>query len=312
MTAIAVTSFDHAVDTGVFDSWLRTVLSEAESTRGFVAVATSTTDGAPFDWAVAVTFESEDLLHHWLDGATWKRLVRSAAAQGFPRVSSDLVIAEGAVVPAGVAILASDLSSGMETDFQAAHTRLTAAAAGFPGYEGTAIFEPDRVGKWLSLIRFRTEGQLSDWLASPQRQEVLPPVRSTLTRDFSVLAQTTPFGTTVRAVDGKLEMTPRWKSAMLLLMVIYPMAMLLSRFVAPVIAGLGAAPWLSMWLVQIISVVLMQWWLMPTASSWCRRWLDPVDGAGWRIGLRGALIAASVYAVSLTVFATVEGLQHWH
>ena len=68
----------------------------------------------------------------------------------------------------------------------------------------------------------------------------------------------------------------------LLLMVLYPMVMLMSRLVTPVIAGSGREPWLSVWLVQVVSVALIQWWLMPTATSWCRRWLNPVDGAGLR------------------------------
>ena len=42
-----------------------------------------------------------------------------------------------------------------------------------------------------------------------------------------------------------------------------------------------------------------------------RRWLDPVDGAGLRISLRGAAVAVIVYAASLTAFATVEWLQYW-
>jgi antibiotic biosynthesis monooxygenase (ABM) superfamily enzyme len=251
------------------------------------------------------------LLHLWLDGATWKHLVRGAAGRGFLRLTSDLVIVDGAVIPSGVAIVSSSVSSGMEADFQAAHVKLTMAASQFPGYEGTAIFRPGARGKWMSLIRFRTEPQLSAWLRSPQRTEVLPPVRSSLTRDFSVFAQTTPFGTTVRNVDGKTKMTPSWKTAMLLLMVLYPMVMLMSRFVTPVIAGLGAEPWLSVWLVQVVSVALMQWWLMPTVASWCRRWLDPVDGASLRISLRGAAVAVFVYAASLTTFAAVEVLQYW-
>ena len=69
---------------------------------------------------------------------------------------------------------------------------------------------------------------------------------------------------------------------------------------------------MAVWLSQVVSVALMQWWLMPTVSSWCRRWLDPVDGAGLRISLRGAAVAVIVYAASLTIFATVEWLQYWN
>ena len=311
MSAMTVTSFERAADPEVFDGWICDVRSAAEAAQGFVAFAASISRDAPLDWAVAVTFESEDLLHLWLDGSTWKHLARGAAARGFLRLTSDLVIVDGAVIPSGVAIVSSSVSSGMEADFQAAHVKLTMAASQFPGYEGTAIFRPGAAGKWMSLIRFRTEPQLSAWLRSPQRNEVLPPVRSSLTRDFSVFAQTTPFGTTVRNVDGKTQMTPSWKTAMLLLMVLYPMVMLMSRFVTPVIARLGAEPWLSVWLVQVVSVALMQWCLMPTVASWCRRWLDPVDGASLRISLRGTAVAVIVYAASLTTFATVEALQYW-
>ena len=157
----------------------------------------------------------------------------------------------------------------------------------------------------MSLIRFRTEPQLSAWLRSPQRKEVLPPVRSSLTRDFSVFARTTPFGTTVRNVDGKTKMTPSWKTAMLLLMVLYPMVMLQSKFVAPVIGGGRAA----------VAVGL--------AHPGGQRGIDamvvdahggvmvpPLARPGRRgrpaISLRGAAVAVIVYAASLTVFATVE------
>ena len=312
MNAMAVTIFDPLVDPEVFDDWVCDVRSAAKVARGFVAFSVSVRRDAPLDWAVAVTFESEDLLHRWLDGATWKHLVRSGAARGFVRLSSDLVIIEGTVMPTGVAIVSSSVSGGMEANFQAAHIRLTVAASQFSGYEGTAVFPPGVLGKWMSIILFRTEPQLSAWLRSPQRTEVLPPVRSHLTKDFSVFATTTPLGTTVRNVDGKTEMTPSWKTAMLLLMVLYPMVMLQSKFVAPVIGKLGAQPWLSVWLSQVASVALMQWWLMPTVASWCHRWLDPVDGADLRISLRGAVVAVIVYAASLTVFATVEWLQYWN
>ena len=191
MNAMAVTNFDRAADPEVFDGWICDVRSAAEAAQGFVAFAASISRDAPLDWAVAVTFESEDLLHRWLDGATWKHLVHGAAARGFLRLTSDLVIVDGAVIPSGVAIVSSSVSGGMEADFQAAHVKLTTAASQFPGYEGTAIFRPGALGQWMSMIRFRTEPQLSAWLRSPQRNEVLPPVRSSLTRDFSVFAKTT-------------------------------------------------------------------------------------------------------------------------
>ena len=313
MKAMGVTIFDQ-VDgrSDAFNAWVRDVRSAVEAAPGVLAFTASARTDAPLDSAVVVNFESDDLLHQWLDGPTWKQLVRDAATRGFQRLSSDLVIVEGAVVHNGVAVVSSSVSEGMEADFHVGHFTLTTAASKFSGYEGTAVFPGEVPGHWVSLIRFRTEPQLSAWLSSPQREQVLPPVRSSLTKDFSVYAQTTPFGTTVRNVDGKAEMTPSWKSAMLLLMVLYPLVMLQSRFVAPLLVGVGVDPWLSVFLIQVASVALMQWFLMPKVASWCRRWLDPVDGAGLRISLRGAAVAVIVYATALTAFATVDWLQYWN
>ena len=88
---------------------------------------------------------------------------------------------------------------------------------------------------------------LSTYLESGQRRDALQTLRSTLVKDFATFTQTTPFGTTIRVEDGQTKLTPGWKSAMLVLLVLYPTVMLLSRFVGPVFEGLGAGPWLTIW-----------------------------------------------------------------
>ena len=129
--------------------------------------------------------------------------MREAAARGLLRRSSDLVIIDGAVMPTGVSIVSSSVAGGMEATSRPRTYRVTMAASQFSGYEGTAVFSPGALGEWMSLILFRTEPQLSAWLRSPQRTEVLPPVRSSLTKDFAVFATTTPLGTTVRTWTGR-------------------------------------------------------------------------------------------------------------
>ena len=70
-------------------------------------------------------------------------------------------------------------------------------------------------------------------------------------------------------------MTPNWKSAMLVLLVLYPTVMVLSRFFGPILDRVGAEPWLALWVSQIVSVSALQWWLMPTVTRPFRNWLDP-------------------------------------
>ena len=161
------------------------------------------------------------------------------------------------------------------------------------------------------MVRFRTGPQLSAWLRSAERTEALSGLRSTLSKDFATVSNTTPFATTVRVEDGRTLMTPNWKSAMLVLLVLYPTVMLLSRFLGPVLDRAGAEPWLALWVSQIVSVTAMQWWLMPSVTRPFRRWLDPVDGSGARISLVGAAAIVVLYTLTLTVFATVDELQFW-
>jgi antibiotic biosynthesis monooxygenase (ABM) superfamily enzyme len=308
--AAAFTILHPAPDRQGFDAWVADLRAVANEAPGFVDVA-SAVAGDGLDWALMVTFRTEDLLHEWLDGDGWARALRDAESAGIRRLSTDLVVVEGATKATGVAVFRHSVAPGKDADFMAAQARLTRVSSRFPGYEGTAVFPPGASGEWMSLMRFRTENQLSAWLKSRQRKQALPSLRSNLTKDFSVVSQTTPFGTTVRTVNGKTEMTPKWKTAMLLLMVLYPTVMLLSRFLGPVLSKGGAAPWVAMWISQVASVSLLQWWLMPAVSASFRRWLDPVDGAGLRISLRGAAAVLFVYAATLALFATVQWLQYW-
>jgi antibiotic biosynthesis monooxygenase (ABM) superfamily enzyme len=73
----------------------------------------------------------------------------------------------------------------------------------------------------------------------------------------------------------------------------------------------GAQPWLALWVSQIVSVSALQWWLMPAVTRPFRRWLDPVDGAGWRISVIGAAVVIGLYAVTLALFKFVKWLQYW-
>jgi antibiotic biosynthesis monooxygenase (ABM) superfamily enzyme len=148
-------------------------------------------------------------------------------------------------------------------------------------------------------------------LQSAERDAALPGLRSSLAKGFSAVSSTTPFATTVRIQGGRTLMTPNWKSAMLVLLVLYPTVMLLSRFFIPVLDHAGAGPWLALWVSQIASVSALQWFLMPRVTRPFRTWLDPVDGAGLRITALGAAVVIVGYGLTLTLFASVKWLQYW-
>ena len=308
-SATAVTVFHRTEDATGFQSWAGQLLAAARAHDGFVSGQISDLVIREMDWAVAVTFSREDQLHSWLDSHQCSEILSDGQLHGYWRSSGDLVLTGHGPTSAGIGIFRHAVTAGKEGEFRAMQVRLSTAAVAFAGYEGTVLI-PDE-GEWLSVIRFRTGPHLSTWMRSAQRTEALAGLRSTLSQDFSTISNTTPFGTTVRIEDGRALMTPNWKSVMLVLLVLYPTVMLLSRFLGPVLDTAGAAPWLGLWISQVVSVTAMQWWLMPAVSRPFRTWLDPVEGAGARISAAGAVSILVLYALTFTIFATVHQLQFW-
>lgn len=305
---MVVTIFHPTNDVPGFAEWaaeLRATAPEATDFRISVL-------GEPhLDWGIAVSFVAEQALHDWLDGEPRRSVLTGGQARGILRATADLVITEGGGVPSGVGLFRHTVSTGRQAEFISAEAQLAQATAHFGGFEGCCTFAPDSAGESMSVLRFRTDHQLSTWLGSAERIEALGPLRSSLTGEFSVVSATTAFGTTVRTVNGRTAITPKWKTAMLILFVLYPTVMLLSRFLGPVLYGAGAPPWLVVWLSQVVSVAALQWLLMPWAGRRFRIWLDPVDGAGARISVIGAAVLVGGYLLTLSVFGTVQWLQYW-
>jgi uncharacterized protein len=299
----------HPGGDGPFPEWASTVAGSATAAPGCAGMRVSVDEDC-FDPSIAVTFTGAVQLDAWLDSTEKVEVLRAGRAMGWhPSAPAIVLTSDGP--PPGVGAFRHQLVAGRYAEFLVSQRSLTAAAHGFSGYEGTSLFPADQAGESLSVLRFRTDRQLAAWISSRQREDALPELRSSLSGEFDSVSGTTSFGTTVRTDGDRMLMTPNWKSVMLVLAVLYPTVMVLSRFLGPVLDEWGAEPWLSLWVSQVVSVTLMQWWLMPWASKPFRRWLDPVDGAGWRSSLAGAAAILVLYAGTLLLFESVTWLQFW-
>lgn len=310
--ATGVSIFHPTADRGDLAAWSAALVRSAAAAPGFVGSRDSVDDSEVLDPATAVIFANETQLHQWLDGADRARLLADGGRRGMLRRSPDLVLTDGTDLPTGVVVFRHTVADGREQDFRQTEADLFQLSRTFPGYEGATLLRPARPGgQWLSILRFRTDRQLQAWMASDERRRALPELRAHLTKDFEIITRSTPFGSIMRVQDGRTRVTPSWKTAMLVLLALYPTVMSLSRFLGPELSDLGAAPWLAMWLSQIVSVGLLTWVLMPTVTGWFRWWLDPVDGAGLRVSLIGAGVIVVGYALTLALFASVTWLQFW-
>ncbi len=91
----------------------------------------------------------------------------------------------------------------------------------------------------------------------------------------------------------------------LVLLCLCPTVMLLSKSLSPALGHLGVKQSLSIFVGNVISVVLLQCVVVPTVSQAFRRWPDPIDGASARIGLVGAVVIVAVYAALLAIFTLI-------
>lgn len=312
-SATVVMSFHRTRAAAEFLIWVEHMEELARNVDGYIHSQISILDSERLDWALAATFETEDTLHRWLDHVNQMPSLSDAGSAAFLRKCSDVVVTQTTPPPPGVAVFLNNVESGREAKFIDEQIRLVQLAAAFPGFEGATVLRPSHEGReWLSVMRFRTDHQLQSWLGSRKRQGNLPRLRAQLTEDFAVVAASTPLGSVLRTDRGVSRITPKWKTAMLVLLVLYPSVMVLSRFADPMLRTLGTPPWLTMWLSQVVSVSMLTWVLMPTVTKWFRRWLDPVDGADRRTSLIGSSIIAGGYAGSLAIFASVSWLQFWN
>lgn len=306
---MAVTIFHPTNDLAGFKDWAEELRASAPAATDFLVSVL----GQPhLDWGVGVCFADEDELDRWLDSPDRGRVVKGGELRGILRATAELVISADGQVPPGVGMFRHGVAAGREGDYVAAQARLGAAGSQFPGFVGCCLFTAVGQGdESLSLLRFRTEQHLVKWLSSDERMNALESLRASLSGDFQMVSATTSFGMTVRTKNGRVVVTPQWKTAMLILFVLYPTVMLLSRFFGPILDHVGAPPWLGMWLSQVVSVAALQWALMPCMGRWFSKWLDPIDGRGLRVGLLGAGALLVGYLVTLVVFATVHELQYW-
>ncbi|OBA82916.1 hypothetical protein A9W99_10095 [Mycobacterium sp. 1164966.3] len=300
-----MTLFHPPSDPQLFDRWVTGYLASARHCVGHVSARQSVQNGGQLDWAVEVSFDSAELLDAWLDSDERQALLVDGQAQGCWRSAADLILARGELPPANTGVFLHSVTPGKESEFISAQSDLTNVSSGFPGYQGTALFPADSSGQWMSVLRFRTAGQLTGWIGSRERREALPRLRGELTRDFAELSRSAPFGSTVRVADGQTRITPAWKTAMLVVLCLYPTVILLSKSLAPALSHAGVGQALAVFIGNVISVVLLQWVLVPAASRPFRRWLDPIDGTSARISVAGAAVLAVAYAALVLIFTLV-------
>jgi antibiotic biosynthesis monooxygenase (ABM) superfamily enzyme len=263
-------------DAGEHVDWL-TRLMMVGIGRGAVLSAEVIPPSSPDEkvWTLVQRFHDPRLIEEWQANSERLKLLDELT----PKIKeNEIAITEavsstyGTVGSVAVAIV-THVKPGQETTYHEFEKEFQSAQARRRGYRGVYLQPPTKKtpGLWTTLIRFDSPDALDEWFVSDERKKLLalaePVVSST---EFQSVTGSFPGWIPVK--EGQ-KGPPNWKTAMLVLLGLYPIVMLEIRFLNPQMHSLNSA--VANFIGNSISVALTTWVTMPLLIKVFSPWLFP-------------------------------------
>lgn len=164
--------------------------------------------------------------------------------------------------------IARRVAPGREGDFAAWSTRLTAAAARYPGFLGAGNLRPNHVGEpWHVVYRFASAELLRDWEESTERARLLAAGEELVSS--TDMQRVTGLETWFELPGRTAPAPPKWKMFVVSLAAIYVMQLLLNAAAEPAHLPLP----LRVFLVAAAVTAAMTWLVMPRVARMLQNWL---------------------------------------
>jgi len=292
-TAILLAKFQLRPDAeNPFAEWQARALTHAAGFEGFLN-SEITPSGQGLAWNVLLRFADSARLEAWRKSETWHRLLEDAAPLLAEKSSIEVEVKEGEGGNGVVEVIITQVKPGKEAAYRDWETRIQQAQSKFPGYRGSYV-QPPVSGElgWTTLMRFDTAEQLETWLKSPERAALVKEAESLV--DYAHLQRMGTsfpgwFPTDPRTGKGP----PNWKAGMLVLLGLFPIVMLETRFLK-----LPVNPSLCMFIGNSISVAMTTYLTMPLFIKVLHWWLFPKSEASKiAINLAGTAVIFLFYAI---------------
>jgi uncharacterized protein len=254
------------------------------------------------EWKIVINFRSADDLMAWQQSREHAQII----GEGIPLFEGGnfgevAQTGEAGVQPSGdvTEVIFSKIKPGMEDAYREWTTRIETAQGRYPGYRGMFLQPPDeKGGMWTTIIRFKSAPQLEAWMNAPERKTLLQESKAFIEHEqLTRLATAFPGWVPVDPVTGKGP--PNWKTAMLVLLGLFPVVMLELRFLNPRLSALGLHASLATFIGNTLSVAATSFITMPLFVRWFGWWLFPDDAFTFRVTLKGVAILAVLFALEV-------------
>ncbi|MFC9788866.1 antibiotic biosynthesis monooxygenase [Rhodococcus sp. NPDC127528] len=282
-----------------FRHWQDEVDAAAASFSGFLGTEVGLSPGSESEWSVVYRFDCADNLRHWLDSET-RRALMIRGGEFFEGAPTQYVLIDEGHDDAVTVAVSHPPVPGREAEFLAWQRRVADAERAFPGFRGSEMHRPvpGIQEDWIILFTFDSSENLDRWLTSPERAVLLEEGREF--RDFKVQRIANPYGSWFPAPGAGAAPTASWKTALSVLMGLYPTVVVLTILIAEVWPG--APLWVSLLVGNVLSVSILTWVVMPVVTRVLGFWLEPDDPHDRRTERLGVAISVGFLAVAAIVF----------
>jgi antibiotic biosynthesis monooxygenase (ABM) superfamily enzyme len=298
---VVVTQRLTAENDAAYQQWQAEVDAAAAACEGFLGSETTpaTAPGHERERSVVYRFDTTEHLRHWLDSGSRRELL-TRGAHLFEEPPSQQVLVDRDEEPVTV-VVNHRVDPADEPAFTAWQQRVTAVERTFAGFRGSDLLRPvpGIQEEWVILTTFDTTAHLEDWLGSPERRAVL--AEGGAFGDFSVRRIASPYGSWFGGRRGSGEVqTPDWKTAVSVLVGLYPTVVLLTLALARIWPN--APLWGSLLVGNVLSVSVLTWLVMPNVTRILRFWLVPDPPGSRRNDLVGLGLSLGFLTVAAVVF----------
>lgn len=249
-------------------------------------------------WTCVQRFDSSEKAKAWQNSEV-KRQALAHFAENFGAL--DIVMSETEEGEGGVgsvtAAIETYVEPGSEKEYWHWKRKIEAAQALFPGYRGSYLQSPapGRENLWCSIVRYDSPEEMEAWFVSEERKEILGQGEK-----FAAATRIRLLSSSFPGWEPQSEaaaVIPTWKTAMLVVLGLYPLLMLLRRFVVPYFAGMNTAEAVA--ITSLISVSLISFVCMPNFVKAFTWWLLPEGEGTAAVTRKGFFCVAGIFALEI-------------
>lgn len=302
-TSFEIVSGDK-VNTADFSKWLTDFAYGALALKGFFSAEIippeiSDNEARPVIWHVVHRFHNEELCTVWLNSTERKIQLDTLAAEFKEHVQERTVSSSFNGHGSSIVAIETYVAPGKEDSYFQWKRKLEATQSSFPGYKGSYLQAPvpGRDNYWSSILRFCSPADLEFWLHSEQRLSLVKE-----NKEFEASTRAQFIGSTFPGweptISGK-PVTPAWKTACLVVLVLYPLLVMQRHFLLPLLAGLNAA--LAVAITSVCSVAVVSLIGMPFLVKKFTWWLLPAVKDADKIEKKGTTIVIAIFLFEVSI-----------